>query len=580
MNTKWLLVLAGILGILVLVLGFGGKEQTPTQPQAGAGQLVDAGHFVLERGGAKILDESYTLFFHSSEGYMLLSQSSLYVGDQVISLAQQTQYDRDFVPFNYQLAADTATGTQIVSAQLGIEGLTMEVRVGSARQTAVVRDTTHLALLDNNVIGHYAVLWDALRVEALGADFTAAVPQALLSLPARAEGPTPISFRSGSETYDGKLYDVHVGDTEILLVEYEGRFVALQNLTQDTIGYDVDLFPNGVTLLLPSEETPGVAERDIAFASGDLTLMGTLALPQTASRPLAAALFIQGSGPVDRDGNAAGIKMDAYRQLAVALAQAGIASFRFDKRGVGESQGDFSTASRDDLVADLHAALDALRAQPEVDPGRVFLIGHSEGGYLAPILAVEDPTIAGIVLLEAAGRSLDQITRWQVQALLQSQGASEDQIAVALQQEDQYIAFVKASTGQWSDYTSADLEAAMPWLTDDAAAQLLGSPLSLPWLREYYNADPQAVLRQVRVPVLAINGEKDLQVPSSESEVIRDALEEGGDQDVTAIVFDNLNHLLRYHPEAPSLTVRHIDQPVDPRVVDAVIDWATAHFVD
>jgi pimeloyl-ACP methyl ester carboxylesterase len=110
--------------------------------------------------------------------------------------------------------------------------------------------------------------------------------------------------------------------------------------------------------------------------------------------------------------------------------------------------------------------------------------------------------------------------------------------------------------------------------------QLASSTLSLAWLREHYNADPEAILRQVKVPTLVINGKKDLQVPYSESDVIRAALQEGGDQDVTVIVLDDLNHLLRYHPEAPSLTYRHTDEPVDPRVVDAVVSWTLAHFAD
>jgi pimeloyl-ACP methyl ester carboxylesterase len=270
--------------------------------------------------------------------------------------------------------------------------------------------------------------------------------------------------------------------------------------------------------------------------------------------------------------------IDIQRQLAVALSEAGIASLRYDKRGVGSSEGDETLASRSDLLDDARAAIAALRAQPEIDPSRVILIGHSEGAYLAPILAVDDPTIAGVILLSGAARPLSDITLWQVQTLLAQGGADEAAVDAALEQQTAYIDFVKSSKGEWSDYTVSDLEMALPWLTDTSAAQLLSSSLALSWLREHYLADPVATLSHLKAPVLVISGEKDLQVPSSEAGLIQDAVEAGENDDVSVQVLPNLNHLLRTHPEDANLLYRHIQDPVDPRVIDLIQTWILDRF--
>jgi len=545
MESKWLIVLGAVVAIIALAILPG----ILTHHVEESGALIDAGHFAVDQAGVRILEERYTLFSHPIDGYMLLSQGEVTIGGQSISLAQQTGYDLDFHPTLYNLAVETRSDSQIISAQAGPDGISMEVRHGTSSKTGSIPETTNVALLDNNIIGHYVVLLMAIRAEALDREFVAAIPQGLLSLPAEIAGPNTTEFRSGGSTYPGKRFDLQLGDIKIALIEHSGHLVGVIDQTRGTVAYDIDRFPAGIELI--EEE-----------------------------RPFAAALFIGGSGPVDGDGNAPGLLTDSYLQLAHALAKGGIASLRYDKRGVGRSEGDAASASRSDLLNDARAALAALRAQPEIDPDRIFLIGHSEGAYLAPIIATEDDTIRGVVLLAGAARSLDEITRWQIETLLRMQGASEEKITASLAQEDQYIEFVKTSSGEWGDYTFADLHAAMPWLTEQGAAQLTGSPLSLTWLREHYTADPTGPLRRLHVPVLIINGEKDLQVPAEEADRIREAIEEGGNQDVTVYVLPDFNHLLRHHPEEANMTYRHLDEPVDPRLVDILTGWAVERFSD
>ncbi|MCK4246267.1 alpha/beta hydrolase, partial [Candidatus Bipolaricaulota bacterium] len=260
-----------------------------------------------------------------------------------------------------------------------------------------------------------------------------------------------------------------------------------------------------------------------------------------------------------------------------SLSQAGIASLRYDKRGTGESEGVSSDSSMNDLLADVRIGLSALQACDKIDRQSCFLIGHSEGGILAAIIASERDDLAGIVIIGGAARSLDVIIREQVERLNRGSGMSEEQLQIALEQEDQYLSFVRLSTGEWSSYSFGQLKEAMPWLTEEKYDEV--TALSLLWLREHFQHDPLATIRQVSCPVLIIQGEKDLQISAREGKLLAAGLAGGGNSDVTLNIFPDLNHLLRYHPEEPNLLNRHLDLPIDLRVTTAISTWLLDHNV-
>ncbi|GAG44911.1 unnamed protein product, partial [marine sediment metagenome] len=202
------------------------------------------------------------------------------------------------------------------------------------------------------------------------------------------------------------------------------------------------LFPKGISLGLEgiADAIPsGIEEQEVTFNSSGITLAGTLTVPAGASKPVPAVLFVHASGPVDRDGNVAGVETDIFRDLAHSLSQAGIASLRYDKRGTGESEGVSSDSSMNDLLTDARIGLSALQACEKVDDQSCFLIGYSEGGILAPIIASERDDLAGIVIIAGAARSLDAIIREQVERLNRSSGMSEEQLQTTREQEDQYL---------------------------------------------------------------------------------------------------------------------------------------------
>ncbi len=574
-----IILIAVAVACAILAVGLMTPPTAKVPSPSGAPHLVHAGHFVIEQAGVAIAHEAYTLLYSDMQGYLLVSQATLTVQSQSIGLAQQLELNPTFGLRSYQLRVELSSGSQSVSALRGEGGVRMEVRSGSASQVIDVSLGSDMAILDNTLASHYVTLWMALDAGAIGHDFTALVPQRLLSLPAHLLSRAAAQFTSAGVRYAGELWRVSLGDLEVDLLAYGKKLVGLFIRAQAARIYDADLFPAGISLPSPENQAggvpKGVIEQGVRFQSGDVTLAGTLALPeQSGSRAVPAVVFLHGSGPVDRNEDAPGLAIDAFRELAFALAEQGVASFRYDKRGVGESGGMFATASRADLLADARAALATVRGIAAVDAARVILVGHSEGGYLAPILAAADKTIAGLVLLASPARSLDLITRWQVETMARLAKVPDAELTAALAQEDQFIGFVKGSQGEWSDYSSAALMEAMPWATEEQLRSLRA--VSLAWLRENYLDDPRATLRQVACPVLAVQGEKDLQVPPTELDLLAETLRQAGNVDVTAILLPDLNHLLRHHPEEPNLTYQHLDEPVDPRVIAAVTAWVVA----
>ncbi len=161
-------------------------------------------------------------------------------------------------------------------------------------------------------------------------------------------------------------------------------------------------------------------ERNVTFDADDLRLAGSFLVPPGPG-PFAAVLMLPGSGQVDRDDNAAKLRIDAFPQIATHVACHGFASFRFDKRGVGASGGDYWATGFNDHVADATAALSWLRSQEDVDPERVFVLGHSEGALLATRLAGASAPMAGAILLAGTAHSGEETLVWQAQRIARGQ---------------------------------------------------------------------------------------------------------------------------------------------------------------
>jgi uncharacterized protein len=228
-----------------------------------------------------------------------------------------------------------------------------------------------------------------------------------------------------------------------------------------------------------------MATEEFTFIAADgVELAGTLELPD-ADRPAPAALLLVGSGEVDRDSDHPKLALGVTRELAAALAQAGIASLRYDKRGVGASGGDFLTTTFDDARQDAVDALAALRGHPAVDPARVLVIGHSEGAVHATSLAAADASLAGLGILAGPAVTGETTMRWQAAKIVPTLPALARALMRVLRQTP--------------DRAQAKLFTKVR-ATDEAVLRVQGQRLNAGWLRGFLDHDPSADLARLPCP--------------------------------------------------------------------------------
>lgn len=311
----------------------------------------------------------------------------------------------------------------------------------------------------------------------------------------------------------------------------------------------------------PSNEsaTPAYEEEEVRFESDSLTLAGTLTLPR-GDGPWPAAVLITGSGAQDRNEDTpgpGGLKLGIFRAIADTLTRRGVAVLRYDDRGVGGSGGSLATAGLSDLVADVRAAVRYLRARPEIDSARIALIGHSEGGIIAPMVAAEDSTLGGIVLMAGTATPLDSVL--MEQAIGAAREAGGDSASLAESRE-----IVERLSRAVHDGADLDTMSLPPALEQLARSK---------WLREHVEHDPLATIRQVRVPVLIVNGGKDVQVAPEHARRLGEALAEAGNPDFEVHIFPRLNHLFSVSKGQGTAEYADPNAVVDPEFLGYLADW-------
>jgi pimeloyl-ACP methyl ester carboxylesterase len=299
-----------------------------------------------------------------------------------------------------------------------------------------------------------------------------------------------------------------------------------------------------------------MSEQGIVFDSAGARLAGTLTIGEEPRRS-ACVLLIPGSGQVDRNENHQRLRINVLGELAGWLAERGIDSLRYDKRGVGESEGDFWAAGLADNAADVSAAVEFIRSNEVVGGEKVFLLGHSEGAYLATIVTARTPEIAGVILLAGGARSCEAELKWQAQQVAASMSGFNGLLIKLL-----HIDVVKAQQKQLDKIRRS---------REDWYRVQLVAKVNAKWMREFLEYDPSGDLAKICVPILAITGSKDIQV------------DPGNLDKMTALVtapfehhvVPDVTHILRADPGPPSLST-YRDQakrPVDPEVVGLILGW-------
>ncbi len=325
----------------------------------------------------------------------------------------------------------------------------------------------------------------------------------------------------------------------------------------------VDTIPVDSRPQTPKKPYP-YTEEEVSYENkqGGVKLAGTLTIPPGAG-PFPAVLLITGSGQQDRDEGLLGHR--PFLVLADHLTRRGIAVLRVDDRGIGGSTGDFFNSTTADFAGDVMAGVEFLKSRgKQIDPHKIGLIGHSEGGTIAPMVAARAPDIAFIVMMAGTGVPGGELSLAQAAAISRSAGVPPDVIeknqerqrracsAIVKEESDPKVR-VRRSCRRWPNRSSAEVHGSA------SAMKAQFQAAALPWFRFWTMYDPAPSLEKLTCPVLALDGSLDLQVPPAVNlPAIEKALENGGNPDRRSPCCAKLNHLFQTawtRPVAWTITV-------------------------
>ena len=321
-------------------------------------------------------------------------------------------------------------------------------------------------------------------------------------------------------------------------------------------------------------------EQEVAFPNtkAGIVLAGTLTIPP-GSGTFPVVILICGSGPHDRDESLAGHQ--PFLVLADFLTRKGFAVLRYDKRGNGKSTGNYAEATSEDFASDVSAAIEYLKTRKEIDGMKIGLIGHSEGGMLAPMVAAHSNEVRWIALLAGPGVKGEDILLKQSELISRAAGLGESQIARSLDFDRKAYALVRQEKNRvalesklGAMVQSSDLAGSTPTPALKAQIQMMISP----WFRFFLDYDPVPALQATKCPVLALNGEKDLQVAAKDNlPAIRKALESSGNKDFEATELPGLNHLFQHCQTGSPTEYGAIEETMAPEALNAITEWALKH---
>lgn len=311
-------------------------------------------------------------------------------------------------------------------------------------------------------------------------------------------------------------------------------------------------------------------------------LSGTLSLPSKQGK-FPVVVLISGSGPQDRNEEV--FNHRPFLVLADYLTHHGIGVLRYDDRGIGKSTGSFKTATSYDFAADASAAVDFLKKRKEIDIHNIGIIGHSEGGMIAPILATTRKDIAFIVLMAGPGIPIAELMDLQSRKMGALEGAPQDYLDKSSAFETGAFNIIKKSTNDslsvklQNYFTIAiqQLPTEMRPPTEEETKKLIAAQakqMSSPWFREFIRFDPTPYLKQVKCPLLAINGTLDAQVTATENlKGISTAMLEAHQSKYTITSYPGLNHLFQESKTGSMGEYATIEQTVSPKVLNDIQHW-------
>lgn len=364
-------------------------------------------------------------------------------------------------------------------------------------------------------------------------------------------------------------------DTEITGTFSQGAFSAPMNLSKGVVELKRPQEPIKPYPYLSEDVTFLNSKENIQFA-------GTLTLPKKEGK-FPAVILISGSGQQNRDSEILGHK--SFLVLSDYLTRNGIAVLRYDDRGVGQSKGDPSLSTSADFANDAAAAIDYLKTRMEINTKEIGVIGHSEGGMIAPMLAAKDKNIAFLVLLAGTGVAGDVLLVDQNYNIGKEEGMTESQLEDAKVTNQTIYNIIKSDTDL--SEIKKNLTAFLQSTTDKTPESERSSKeeiaiamknevnsLTIPWFRYFISYNPKDNLKKVKCPVLVLNGEKDIQVSADlNAKAIEKTLKDSGNKKVTVEIFPGLNHLFQHCTTCTVAEYGALEETFSPEVLKTMSDW-------
>ena len=324
-------------------------------------------------------------------------------------------------------------------------------------------------------------------------------------------------------------------------------------------------------------------EEEVTFANGQIKLAGTLTLPKQGGTNFPAVVLITGSGAQDRNEELLGHK--PFLVLADYLTRNGIAVLRYDDRGTAASGGKFAGSTTQDFATDSQAAFTYLKTRKEINAKKIGLMGHSEGGTIAPIVASQNPDVAFIVLLAGTAIPGDELMMLQNYLLGKANGMPEEELTkLAAINRNIYNAIKQAATTQemktklkevfLNQLKPLFISKGIPEAEVSQYIDLQIAELSSAWYSNFIKYDPAPALEKTKCPILALNGSTDLQVaPKANLEAIKRAAQKSGNKKVTTKELPGLNHLFQASTTGAPSEYGTIEETINPAALTEVLTW-------
>ena len=338
-----------------------------------------------------------------------------------------------------------------------------------------------------------------------------------------------------------------------------------------------------VLLKRPQEPKPPFPYKmeEVKFTNtiDNVTLAGTLTIPEGKGK-FPVVVLISGSGAHNRDEEILGHK--PFLVIADHLTKNGIAVLRYDDRGTAESTGNFDEANSEDFSKDVEAAIEYLKTRKDIQKSQIGLIGHSEGGLIAPLVAARNKDVSYLISLAGPGVTGAEILLSQQKMMLTASGLTEEEATQRIATTKELFRIISTSESNHLDRDLNDYVEKLVALQGSEAQDMSAREyiemqlrdISTPWMCYFIKHDPAIVLSKVKIPVLALNGAKDMQVlPKLNLPAIQKALAAGGNKRVTIKEYPNLNHLFQVSTTGFPNEYFKIEQTISPEVLKDMTDW-------